>query len=137
MKKITIMSLVMMAMLIIISCSKDDDVTDGNHGNDGGGGSPIVTVVINEDGTTSNGSTFSVIDEKNFYLDYIKYTIEEGHLIVSGYDQSVPRTAGKAGGVSAYGPRTGYRTDLKDRRDPEISVPSGRRKRDRKRLHAV
>lgn len=88
MKKITIMSLVMMAMLIIISCSKDDDVTDGNHGNDGGGGSPIVTVVINEDGTTSNGSTFSVIDEKNFYLDYIKYTIEEGHLIVSGYDQS-------------------------------------------------
>ena len=88
MKKITIMSLVMMAMLIIISCSKDDDVTDGNHGNDGGGGSPIVTVVINEDGTTSNRSTFSVIDEKNFYLDYIKYTIEEGHLIVSGYDQS-------------------------------------------------
>ena len=88
MKKITIMSLVMMAMLIIISCSKDDDVTDGNHGNDGGGGSPIVTVVINEDGTTSNGSTFSVIDEKNFYLDYIKYTIEEGHLIVSGYDKS-------------------------------------------------
>ena len=52
MKKITIMSLVMMAMLIIISCSKDDDVTDGNHGNDGGGGSPIVTVVINEDGTS-------------------------------------------------------------------------------------
>ena len=88
MKKITIMSLVMMAMLIIISCSKDDDVTDGNHGNDGGGGSPIVTVVINEDGTTSNRSAFSVIDEKNFYLDYIKYTIEEGHLIVSGYDQS-------------------------------------------------
>ena len=88
MKKITIMSLVMTARLIIISCSKDDDVTDGNHGNDGGGGSPIVTVVINEDGTTSNGSTFSVIDEKNFYLDYIKYTIEEGHLIVSGYDQS-------------------------------------------------
>ena len=30
MKKITIMSLVMMAMLIMISCSKDDDVTDGN-----------------------------------------------------------------------------------------------------------
>lgn len=88
MKKITIMSLVMMAMLIIISCSKDDDVTDGNHGNDGGGGSPIVAVVINEDGTTSNRSTFSVIDEKNFYLDYIKYTIEEGHLIVSGYDKS-------------------------------------------------
>lgn len=78
----------MMAMLMITSCSKDDDVTNGNQGSGGEGGGPIVTVVINEDGTTSNRSTFSVIDEKNFYLDYIKYTIEEGHLIVSGYDKS-------------------------------------------------
>ncbi len=43
-------------------------------------------VIVKDDGTTSNGSTFSAIDDKNFYLDYIKYSVEEGHLVVSGYD---------------------------------------------------
>ena len=43
-------------------------------------------VIVKDDGTTSNGSTFSAIDDKNFYLDYIKYSVKEGHLVVSGYD---------------------------------------------------
>ena len=43
-------------------------------------------VIVKDDGTTSNGSKFSAIDDKNFYLDYIKYSVEEGHLVVSGYD---------------------------------------------------
>ncbi len=45
-------------------------------------------VIVKDDGTTSNGSTFSAIDDKNFYLDYIKYSVEEGHLVVSGYDKT-------------------------------------------------
>ena len=44
-------------------------------------------VKVNDDGTTSNGSIFSAIDDENFYLDYIKYTVVEGHLVVSGYDK--------------------------------------------------
>ena len=57
------------------SCSKDEDeetIVD-------------LKVVINTDGSTSNGSVFSAIDDKSFYLDNIKYTVEDDHLIVSGY----------------------------------------------------
>ena len=46
-----------------------------------------IHVTINDDGTTSNGSPFSAIDDENFYLDHIKYTVKEGRLIVSGYDE--------------------------------------------------
>ena len=86
MKKIyylSILMLVVMALPFMVSCSKDDD-----GGSNGGSGDGNITVVVNENGTTSNGSIFSAIDDKNFYLDYIKYTVEEGHLAVSGYDET-------------------------------------------------
>ena len=82
MKKIKLLGtlmLVVMALPFMISCSKDDD---------GGTGGSNITVVVNENGTTSNGSIFSAIDDKNFYLDYIKYTVAEGHLVVTGYDKA-------------------------------------------------
>ena len=66
-----------MAASLLVSCEKDD-------GDDSVSGK---TVIIKEDGTTSNGSIFSAIDDKNFYLDYIKYSVNEGHLVVSGYDE--------------------------------------------------
>ena len=47
-----------------------------------------IYVKVSEDGTTSNGSLFSAIDNQNFYVDYIKYTIVDGHLVVSGYDKT-------------------------------------------------
>lgn len=54
-------------------------------------------VVVNEDGTTSNRSVFLRIDDKNFYLDYVKYTIApDGNLVVSGYNEL------HAGGVNIY-----------------------------------
>ena len=52
-------------------------------------------VIVKEDGTTSDGSTFSAIDDKNFYLDYIKYSVEEGHLVVSGYNNAGIKGAAK------------------------------------------
>ena len=63
---------------VIMSCSKDDNEEDMVKDK---------IVVIKDDGTTSNGSIFSAINDKNFYLDYIKYSVEEGHLVVSGYDK--------------------------------------------------
>lgn len=82
MKKIkTIMWLTLtFSALILVSCSKanDDATTDTDNQH----------VIISDDGKASNGSIFSNIDDKNFYLDYIKYTVKEGHLIVSGYDKS-------------------------------------------------
>ena len=64
---------------ITLSCSKDDDEE-----------SKVVNynVVINENGKTSNGSIFTAVDDKNFYLDYIKYTIKEEHMVVSDHDKS-------------------------------------------------
>ena len=85
MKKIklwSMMMLVVMALPLVCSCSKDEDGTGGARG----GGN--ITVVVHENGTTSNGSIFSAIDDKNFYLDYIKYTVEKGHLVVSSYDKA-------------------------------------------------
>ena len=84
MKKIKFLSMMMLAVILMplmFSCSKDDD-----GGGTGGGANTNTKVVVNDDGTTSNGSIFSAIDDKNFYLDYIKYTVKDGHLVVSGYD---------------------------------------------------
>lgn len=64
---------------VLISCGKDDEISGDEHASH--------HVVIENNGATSNGSVFSAIDDKNFYLDYVKYTVEEGHLIVSGYDK--------------------------------------------------
>ena len=88
-KFLSMMMLVMVALPLMFSCSKDDGDDGGDSGGNGnsGGGSNI-TVVVHDDGTISGGHTFSAIDDKNFYVDYIKYTVEEGHLIVSGYDKA-------------------------------------------------
>ncbi len=96
MKKIHFLSMVIlvaMTLSLTFSCSKDDDGgTGGSSGTNTNGNTnpnpPVadIHVVVNEDGTTSNGSLFSAIDDKNFYVDYIKYTVKDGHLIVSGYD---------------------------------------------------
>ena len=52
------------AQAMSVSCSKDDD------------------------GKAPNGGVFSSLDDKTFYLDYIKYEVKEGHLVVSGYDKT-------------------------------------------------
>ena len=78
MKKNILLFMTLSTLLLFIACSKDD----GN----GTGGSNS-SVVVDANGKTSNGSVYSKIDDKNFYLDYIKYTVEEGHLVVSGYDK--------------------------------------------------
>ena len=71
--------LTLMAQTLFVACGGDDDDSTG-----------IVNeqITIGDDGKASNGGVFSSIDDKNFYLDYIKYTVTEGHLAVSGYDKS-------------------------------------------------
>ena len=73
--------LFMLATCLFTACGSDDEDVVNSGTND-------CSVVINDDGTTSNGSRYTPIDDKNFYLDYIKYSIEEAHLIVSGYDKA-------------------------------------------------
>lgn len=81
MKKLkTFMMLILFlsAQPLFVACGGDDDATDSEN----------QQVTIGDDGKASNGSVFSSIDDKNFYLDYIKYTVKEGHLAVTGYDKS-------------------------------------------------
>ena len=66
--------------LCFAACGDDDD-------KDGPKGSDHLVVVIDGNGKASNGAVFEAIDDQNFYLDYIKYTILGGHLVVSGYDE--------------------------------------------------
>ena len=108
MRKYLLLSLMallpMTALITVTSCSGGDEVVqppvDNNANNDkdnpsgndkdnpsGNNGENLdIHVIVNDDGTTSNGSIFSAIDNQNFYVDYIKYTVTEGHLTVSGYD---------------------------------------------------
>ena len=70
----------LMAQAVFVSCSDDDD--------NGSTGSNNELVTIDKNGNASNGGVFSAIDDQNFYLDYIKYTVEKGHLVVTGYDEA-------------------------------------------------
>ena len=79
MKKNLCFFLLTLPLILFTACGGDDDDDETRNVD--------VTVVVKDDGTTNNGSIFSSIDDKNFYLDYIKYTVEEGHLAVSGYDK--------------------------------------------------
>lgn len=72
-------------LLIMISCGSDDE-------NSGNGSSSVPdqdspSIIINADGTTSTGSKFIAIDANSFYIDYIKYSINQGHLEVTGFDK--------------------------------------------------
>ncbi len=93
MKQFVVYLLLIVPMAFFTACSKDEDNQNErptNEVNDGSGNDGYVGdhVIINDDGTTSNGSLFSAIDNTNFYLDYVKYSVVEGHLEVSGYDKA-------------------------------------------------
>ena len=78
MKRFKLLRMFLPLMVLLTSCGGggDDEIINGD-----------ITVTIGENGEVSNGGTFVRIDDKTFYLDYIKYSVEEGHLIVSGYDE--------------------------------------------------
>lgn len=74
------------AQAMSVSCSKDDDGNGSESTNNQQTNNQQVT--ISDDGKASNGAIFSSLDDKTFYLDYIKYEVKEGHLVVSGYDKT-------------------------------------------------
>lgn len=62
------------------SCSKDDDDTASS-------GSEL-NVVVDNNGFANGGHSFTRIDDKNFIIDDIKYTIVDTILEVTGYDET-------------------------------------------------
>lgn len=61
---------------VFVACSNDNDNVEDE----------ITTVKIDENGKASGNVKFVQIDEHNFYINDIKYTITQGHLAVTGYD---------------------------------------------------
>lgn len=68
-----------MVALMAESCQNDRKNKNRQH-------NIIVTVDIN--GKVDGGHRFTKINETNFYIDDIKYTAQEGDLVVTGYDEA-------------------------------------------------
>lgn len=72
-------ALLLMVVSALCSCSSDDSGKDEPKNQE--------TIVIKDDGTVTGGHVFSAVDDKSFFLDYVKYSVVDGHLAVSGYDK--------------------------------------------------
>ena len=91
--KIVLFSLLTMSFAFLLTaCGGDDDEESLEN----------ITIAIKDDGTTSDGSIFSAIDDQNFYIDYVKYSMVEGHLEVTGYDSKGFRGVAKIVSRIAY-----------------------------------
>ncbi|MDE6306659.1 MAG: leucine-rich repeat domain-containing protein [Muribaculaceae bacterium] len=70
---------IVLCAAVMQSCSSDESEEPvGNNS----------SVTINPDGSTSNGSQFSRVDDTTFYIDFIKYKIVDAHLEIVGYDKT-------------------------------------------------
>ena len=76
----SIIMLMVMSLPLMVSCGGDDSEDKKPPQKE-------VVVEVNDNGIASNGSTCVIIDDNNFYLDFVKYSVEEGHLVVSGYEK--------------------------------------------------
>ena len=84
--KTSVMLLVTACSFTFMSCEKNDD--DFDNGKQEEVNVKDEKVIVKEDGTVSGSHVFSAIDDKNFFIDYIKYSVIDGHLEVTGYDKA-------------------------------------------------
>ena len=109
-------------MLNLTSCSKDeeDGVAAQTEKENGGKEDfkpvvvPDVVVTVDDSGQADGGHNFQIIDETNFYIDGIKYSIEDDHLVVSGYDAVKFRDAAVIISTLKYQGRTMNVTSIND-----------------------
>lgn len=97
----------MVALTTITSCSKDNVIEEtengnnngnntNNNGNNAGDNSENnteqqdleIVVTVDANGNADGGHQFIKIDESNFYIDGVKYTVTDGDLYVTGYISS-------------------------------------------------
>jgi len=119
-------------MLNLTSCSKDEEngstapteKEQGGKDDDGNKDSgkdddkpvvvPDVVVTVDDSGQADGGHNFQIIDDNNFYIDGIKYSIEDDHLVVSGYDAVKFRDAAVIISTLNYQGRTMDVTSIKE-----------------------
>ena len=109
-------------MLNLSSCSKDEEngtaapteTEKGGKDDDQPVVVPDVVVTVDDSGQADGGHNFQKIDDNNFYIDGIKYTIENDHLVASGYDAVKFRDAAVIISTLKYQGRTMDVTSIKD-----------------------
>ena len=70
----------LLSMCMFVACGSDDDDSKSGKSYDD-------VVEIYDNGSTSNGTHYTPINDKSFYLDYVLYTIVDAHLEVAGHDK--------------------------------------------------
>ena len=90
--KFNFFPLILFASILVVatSCNRDHD------------GFEERIVMIDANGNVSNGARFVGIDESNFYINDIKYSVVGGHLEVTGYDKGFSGTAEIFSGVAYH-----------------------------------
>ena len=100
--QLTVILMVTYMGIGFISCGSDDDNNSGGNETYFDG----ETVNVDSNGKASDGHRFSKIDDTNFYIDDIKYSISEGNLTVSGYDKNSSFSSAKIISRLKYNGRT-------------------------------
>ena len=75
---ILLTSLILVALTTMSSCKNSRTNNSGQQDN---------IVSIDANGKANGGHRFTKIDNSSFYIDDIKYTAQNGDLVVSGYDE--------------------------------------------------
>ena len=109
-------------MLNLTSCSKDEENGGTTPTEKEKGGKdddkpvvvPDVVVTVDDSGQADGGHRFQRIDDTSFYIDDIKYTAEQGDLVVSGYDQAFFQGAAVIISTLKYRGHTMNVTSIKD-----------------------
>ena len=109
-------------MLNLTSCSKDEENEGSAPTEKENGGKdddkpvvvPDVVVTVDDNGQADGGHRFQKIDETSFYIDDIKYTAEQGDLVVAGYNEAFFKGAAVIISTLKYQGRTMDVTSIKN-----------------------
>lgn len=73
--------------LLLTACGNDEPfpsvpipLPEGPSGNES-------AIVINNDGSTSTGARFVPVDDTAFFIDGLRYAVDDSHIVINGYDE--------------------------------------------------
>lgn len=109
-------------VLSVASCSKEDDDTDPSHteqeaggqesGSSESGKGSLFVVTVDSKGKADGNHSFQQITSSIYYIDNIKYTVENDYLVVSGYNKAYLSGAAVIISTLNYLGRTLHVTDI-------------------------
>lgn len=90
--RLVLSAIVVLMATVFTGCSKDSNGAD-EPDNPGDPGVTDESVIINPDGSATGGAIYYRVDDVTFYLNHVKYKIEDSHLIIIDCDRAeLPET---------------------------------------------